>query len=356
MAQITPAPKTAAQQKAEKLTVRLAQMYGVDPKQLYETLSNFVFRQSDGSKPSPAEMLTVMLICEQYGLNPFAREIFAIKQRGGGILPMISVDGWMRIVHRQPNFDGVRFTTSERMVRVGDRELPESIECSIYIKGLSQPVSVTEYMEECNMNTRGAWLSHPRRMLRHRAFIQCARVAFGLSGLCDSEDLNGFTAGMEGEMAAAAAQTDAALAGAGSAPEVGYAQPVTLDQQIQPEQERVVPTVSTLKLEKRFQQLMDARAKFQKGNFWERAAESINNKPEFSAEEKQWMLNRLEETRKAEEQNAEQPAEQKPAEPAPAPDPEPVVVKEPEPAPARKQKKEPKPQPLSEEEQDYLNC
>jgi len=349
MPQITKAPKSEAQVKAEKLSVRLAQMYGVDPKQLLETLTLSTFRQSDGSVPTSAELLTIMLICEQYGLNPFAREIYAIKQRGGGILPMISVDGWMRIVHRQPNFDGVRFTTSERMVMIGDRELPESIECSIFVKGMSQPISVREYMEECNMNTRGAWLTHPRRMLRHRAFIQCARVAFGLTGLCDSEDMNGF----DGETAAAAAQTEAALAGANPAPAVEYAQPVMLDQQIQQsEPERVVQTVSTLKLEKRFQQLMNARAKFQGGNFWERAAESINNKPELSAEEKQWMIAKLEETRKAEQAEPEQePAEPEQTAQNPA-EPEPVAVKEP--APARK-KRAPK-QDVPEEEQDYLNC
>jgi hypothetical protein len=33
-----------------------------------------------------------------------------------------------------------------------------------------------------------AWLSHPRRMLRHKALVQCARVAFGLAGLHDPDE------------------------------------------------------------------------------------------------------------------------------------------------------------------------
>ena len=33
-----------------------------------------------------------------------------------------------------------------------------------------------------------AWLSHPRRMLRHKALVQCARLAFGLAGLHDLDE------------------------------------------------------------------------------------------------------------------------------------------------------------------------
>ena len=33
-----------------------------------------------------------------------------------------------------------------------------------------------------------AWQSHPRRMLRHKALVQCARVAFGLAGLYDPDE------------------------------------------------------------------------------------------------------------------------------------------------------------------------
>ena len=32
-----------------------------------------------------------------------------------------------------------------------------------------------------------AWLTQPRRMLRHKAMIQWARLAFGLVGVCDQD-------------------------------------------------------------------------------------------------------------------------------------------------------------------------
>jgi hypothetical protein len=42
-------------------------------------------------------------------------------------------------------------------------------------------------MYEAHTN-QGAWLSHPRRMLRHKAMIQCARICFGLSGVYDPDE------------------------------------------------------------------------------------------------------------------------------------------------------------------------
>ena len=34
-----------------------------------------------------------------------------------------------------------------------------------------------------------AWITHPTRMLRHKAMVQCARLAFGLTGVFDADEL-----------------------------------------------------------------------------------------------------------------------------------------------------------------------
>ena len=47
--------------------------------------------------------------------------------------------------------------------------------------------SVREYMHEAHTN-QGAWLTHPRRMLRHKAMVQCARICFGLSGIYEPDE------------------------------------------------------------------------------------------------------------------------------------------------------------------------
>src|SRR3546814_18172510 len=42
-------------------------------------------------------------------------------------------------------------------------------------------------MSECKRGTQ-PWQSHPRRMLRHKATIQCARLAFGFGGIYDQDE------------------------------------------------------------------------------------------------------------------------------------------------------------------------
>src|SRR3546814_16074139 len=51
----------------------------------------------------------------------------------------------------------------------------------------AHPTEVTEFMSECKRGTQ-PWQSHPRRMLRHKATIQCARLAFGFGGIYDQDE------------------------------------------------------------------------------------------------------------------------------------------------------------------------
>lgn len=73
----------------------------------------------------------------------------------------------------------------------------ESCTCRIYRKDRNHPICVTEWMDECRrepFKTRdgrdvtGPWQSHPKRMLRHKAMIQCARLAFGFAGIYDKDE------------------------------------------------------------------------------------------------------------------------------------------------------------------------
>ena len=43
-------------------------------------------------------------------------------------------------------------------------------------------------MSECKRAGVGPWASHPKRMLRHKAMIQCARLAFGYGGIYDQDE------------------------------------------------------------------------------------------------------------------------------------------------------------------------
>ena len=123
-----------------------------------------------------AQMTALCVVAQQYGLNPFTRELYAFPDRNNGIVPVVGVDGWSRIINDNPQFDGMDFKQDE-----------ESCTCTIYRKDRSHPIVVTEYMTECKRDV-APWKSHPRRMLRHKAMIQCARLAFGFAGIYDQDE------------------------------------------------------------------------------------------------------------------------------------------------------------------------
>jgi len=162
-------------QKQSALAV-MASKFSVEPTRLLDTL-----RATLMPKASNEELLAFVVTANQYDLNPFTKEIYAFPGRSGGITPVVSVDGWIKLMNRHPQFDGIQFHTEDR-----DNK-PHSVTATIYLKDRSRPVEVTEYFSECSRNTE-PWKVNPRRMLRHKALIQCARVAFGFSGIADDEE------------------------------------------------------------------------------------------------------------------------------------------------------------------------
>lgn len=126
---------------------------------------------------SDAQMTALLVVANQYGLNPWTKEIYAFPDRNNGIVPVVGVDGWSRIINSHPQFDGMDFEQDD-----------ESCTCIIYRKDRSHPVRVTEYMAECRRDGVGPWKSHPKRMLRHKAMIQCARLAFGFVGIYEQDE------------------------------------------------------------------------------------------------------------------------------------------------------------------------
>lgn len=192
---------SAAKAQTQGLIARLAGRFGVEPNRLLKCLTTQVFKQADGRQLSNEELMVLLLVCENFGLNPFNREIFAFRGKGGEIVPVVSLDGWAKIVRSQKDFNGVSFRFSETTVKVAgcNQELPEFVECAMRLKGVDEPIVIQEFMVECFNDKSPVWRKWPRRMLRTRAFIQCARLAFSLTGLYDegedfAEDLSGMVA------------------------------------------------------------------------------------------------------------------------------------------------------------------
>lgn len=131
---------------------------------------------------SESDFYAFLHVCAKYRLNPFTKEIYPMPKKGGGIQNIVGIDGWVAIVQREKRFDGVTFEYV-----VDDDGKLEMIWCTMYVKGQTHPVKVPERLAECRRNT-DPWNQMPYRMLRHKAYIQAARIAFGINGIMDEEE------------------------------------------------------------------------------------------------------------------------------------------------------------------------
>ena len=168
--------------------IRMAMRFGVDAAKFHDTLKATAFR---GVELSNEQLLSILIVADQYQLNPLTREIFAfVDTKTGAVNPVVSVDGWSRIVNEHPQFNGEEFKAGPD----GDDGLPAWIEATIWRRDREHPTRLAEWMRECRRNTP-PWNTHPRRMLRHKARIQCARYAFGFAGIYDPDEAERIASG-----------------------------------------------------------------------------------------------------------------------------------------------------------------
>jgi len=124
----------------------------------------------------PAKTILILLrVAKQYELDPLQEEVLLTLYDDHWQVS-ISVDGWIKLVNRHPAFAGMSFTESPET----DQGLPLWMECTIHRS--DRPISTTarEYLAEVRYDS-DIWKKMPRRMLRHRALQQCARLAFAIN-------------------------------------------------------------------------------------------------------------------------------------------------------------------------------
>lgn len=155
----------------------MGERLNVDPAKLYKTLKATVFKKADD-----AEFIVLTLVANEYNLNPLTKELYAFPAKGGGIVPVVSIDGWIKMANSHPQMDGLEFDVIH-----DDGGKLYAVTCRIYRKDRNRPTEVTEYLSECYRETE-PWKGMPNRMLRHKALMQCARYAFGFSGVTDEDE------------------------------------------------------------------------------------------------------------------------------------------------------------------------
>ena len=179
---------TPADMHRRSLVVTMAERYGVESEKLLATLKATAFRPGkEGQEVTNEQLIMMLMVANEYRLNPFLREIYAfVDRRTGGIIPVIGVDGWVRMINEHPALRAYTFREADTFADEGAR-IPEWIECTITRKDRDEPMVIRERFLECVRDT-DPWKTHPARMLRHKALIQCARYAFGFSGVSDPDE------------------------------------------------------------------------------------------------------------------------------------------------------------------------
>ena len=162
------------------LIITMANRYGLERGKFLSTLQGTIF--PGNTTPTNEQIAAFLVVANNYSLNPFIKEIYAFPGRSGGIIPIVSIDGWLTIINRQPQLDGIEFHDT-----IGEAGELVAVAARVYRKDRAHPTEVTEYMAECRRNT-DTWRQWPSRMLRHKAMIQAARYAFGLSGIYDPDE------------------------------------------------------------------------------------------------------------------------------------------------------------------------
>lgn len=165
------------QPQRQSLIATMAAKYQMDPDQFAKTVRATVMPAQHTNE----QFAALMLVANEYDLNPVVKEIYAFPAKGGGIVPIVSIDGWVNLVNSHPACDGFEFDFEH----TEDGTLI-SCTCRMYRKDRGRPVTVTEYLSECVRSTDPWKMKH--RMLRHKAMIQAARYAFGFSGIYDEDE------------------------------------------------------------------------------------------------------------------------------------------------------------------------
>jgi len=152
-----------------KALKRAAQEITMTPKELTAWLSQY-------PQLSEATQETCLRLIAEYRLNPRADELDLIQFEEGRWQVFITVNGWAKLINAHPAFCGIEFIEASEL----EEGVPLWMGCAIYRTDRVKPIVVKEYFSE--MKTEHvAWQQMPRRMLRHRAMQQCARLAFGIT-------------------------------------------------------------------------------------------------------------------------------------------------------------------------------
>ena len=129
------------------------------------------------------EFLLLMQLAKTYQLDPFAKQIWAVKYGNNPAAIFAGRDGFLAIAHRSGKFDGMESGT--RQDESGDL----IGWCKVYRKDMAHPFEVAVPLAEYSTG-KNLWQSKPKTMIIKVAESHALRRAFGISGLYSPEEID----------------------------------------------------------------------------------------------------------------------------------------------------------------------
>ena len=152
----------------------LASRLNMDPKKTSAVLRATAFKACKTDE----QFAALVVVANTYGLNPLLKELYAFPGKAGEVVPIVSIDGWLRIINDHPQMDGM----SDAWADDGSW-----CEITIHRKDRKHPTVHREYFDEVKRSTE-PWKQHPRRMTKWKTIIQAGRIAFGFGGIHDEDE------------------------------------------------------------------------------------------------------------------------------------------------------------------------
>jgi len=159
----------------DNLLIQVAEQFQINKQHLQKVMMETIM---PGGKPE--QVAAYLTLAKTLDLNPL-NEMYVFG-KGSAIKPSPTVDGWIKIMNRNPNFDG------GPECNWNHNEKGELVSCTarIWRKDRKMPTEATEWLIECRQDTKN-WKDMPYRMLRHAAVKQCIRYAFSLTDIPTEE-------------------------------------------------------------------------------------------------------------------------------------------------------------------------
>lgn len=129
------------------------------------------------------EFAVFLELANKYQLDPFARQIWAVKYGNKPAQIFAGRDGFLNIAHRSGKFDGF----GEPEFIYDSKGEVTAVKATVYRKDISHPFIQYAWMKEDNLK-QGVWLTRPNTMLLKVAETRALRHAFSISGLYSEDE------------------------------------------------------------------------------------------------------------------------------------------------------------------------